>query len=60
MSLEARKRNPYVFESMKAKVNIPGISARCLQSKIQTKDKCYTATSVRDGAQGKSMWQMGF
>ena len=34
--LGARKRNPYVFQSMKAKVNIPGIRARCLQSKIQT------------------------
>ena len=34
--VEARKRNPYVFQSMKAKVNIPGFSARCLQSKIQT------------------------
>ena len=34
--VDARKRNPYVFQSMKAKVNIPGIRARCLQSKIQT------------------------
>lgn len=34
--VKARKRNPYVFQSMKAKVNIPGVSARCLQSKIRT------------------------
>ena len=34
--VDARKRNPHVFQSMKAKVNIPGDSARCLQSKVQT------------------------
>ena len=31
----SRKRNPYVFQSMKAKVNIPGASARHLQPNIQ-------------------------
>lgn len=32
---EWRKRNPYVFQSMKAKVNIPGVSATHLQANVQ-------------------------
>ena len=32
---KSRVRNPFIFQSMEAKVNIPGLSTRQLQNKVQ-------------------------
>ena len=37
-SSSSATRNPYIFDTMKAKVNVPGLSCRTLQNKIQKMD----------------------